>query len=521
LWHKALAVVGFSTGDSGIYDDSASGGGLKLCGIAPNTLVTTYLHWTFRSSFLAVLFSAAVGFFALTLMFAVVIYLAGSVYPECITCYDREFGSNGFWGNFADAYTLSWTTFATVVCIVCWVSSHVCCFIVFLTLCSQGYGLVNPSTSAVEPQIRKCTGITILCTLESFVGILFGSLCGAVLHGKVARVRSQAQVIFSDPIVIRYGSGVRNNNEDDDDDRSHVSGKTNKSNAVSGSSFTGHENSQLPCPLLEFRVVNRLHGEMGGEIVEATMNIVASIDKDQVDKDLLRAHARKRSHMKRKGKFKPSTDKSHSPSNENGTSSTMMKKRLLNGGRIIDQSMNSLANTISERAGEAKSLAYEEDIDGNLSSQRIFIKVDIESPDHPFFQRVWLARHILNQDSPLLTEAAREAVKLNGNFWPAVLNNHESVRASVQFDQILVSLSGTSNVDASRVYAQKVYLYDDMNVGYRFVNVLFRDKKESSLKVDVSVLNDVFEQEGGGGEPFKVYAKGNDATSMLGTMMFL
>jgi hypothetical protein len=60
-----------------------------------------------------------------------------------------------------------------------------------------------------------------------------------------------------------------------------------------------------------------------------------------------------------------------------------------------------------------------------------------------------------------------------------------------------------------------------MNVGYRFVNVLFRDKKESSLKVDVSVLNDVFEQEGGGGEPFKVYAKGNDATSMLGTMMFL
>jgi hypothetical protein len=343
------------------------------------------------------------------------------------------------------------------------------------------------------------------------------------LHGKVARVRSQAQVIFSDPIVIRYGSGVMNINEDDDDDRSHLSGKTSKSNPVREDSLTEHENSQLPCPLLEFRVVNRLHGVMGGEIMEATMNIVACIDKHQVGEEILKA-ARQRSPRKRKGKFvdsKPSTNKLHLPSNGSGTPTTIMETRPLKGGRNLDDSLTSLANIISERASEPKSLAFDEDLEGHLSSKRIFIKVDIESPDHPFFQRVWLARHTLNQNSPLLTEAAREAVKLNGNFWPAALNNHESVRASVQFDQILVSLSGTSNVDASRVYSQKVYLHDDINVGYRFVNMLFRDKKESSLKVDISVLNDVFEQEGGGGEPFKYFDTGNDATSMLGSMVFL
>lgn len=39
----------------------------------------------------------------------------------------------------------------------------------------QGYGLVFPSHSgtAAEGKYRSCAGIQILCTFESFVGILF------------------------------------------------------------------------------------------------------------------------------------------------------------------------------------------------------------------------------------------------------------------------------------------------------------------------------------------------------------
>ena len=90
-------------------------------------------------------------------------------------------------------------------------------------------------------------------------------------------------------------------------------------------------------------------------------------------------------------------------------------------------------------------------------------------------------------------------VRLNGGHWPDELNNAEGVRASIHFDQILVSLSGTSNVDANPVYAQKVYDFVDMCVGYSFCNMLFRDD-DGGIQVDPYLLNDVKEQEGGGGE---------------------
>ena len=93
-------------------------------------------------------------------------------------------------------------------------------------------------------------------------------------------------------------------------------------------------------------------------------------------------------------------------------------------------------------------------------------------------------------------------VKNNNGHWPAQLNNADSVRASVKFDQILVSITGTSNADANSVYAQKVYEYVDINVGYRFVNLLYRDPVDESLRADIRLINDVVEQAGGGGEPF-------------------
>ena len=95
-----------------------------------------------------------------------------------------------------DAYALSWTTFSTV-----------------------GYGLVYPSTSAtVENNVRQCTVVTLFATLESFIGMLFASCCLAIIVSKVTRNQSFAQVQFSDPMLIRYGQGLRLPEDQEEDD---------------------------------------------------------------------------------------------------------------------------------------------------------------------------------------------------------------------------------------------------------------------------------------------------------------
>lgn len=116
---KTLRLVGISTSTRGIYDDAGSeDDGCSCWGFAPNSLVTKYLHWTFRRSFLAVFFSAAVGFFGLTLCFGLLIFWMGQSRPECVHVNGETFsnytGSTSY-RDFGDAYALSWTSFSTVV----------------------------------------------------------------------------------------------------------------------------------------------------------------------------------------------------------------------------------------------------------------------------------------------------------------------------------------------------------------------------------------------------------------------
>ena len=125
----------------------------------------------------------------------------------------------------------------------------------------------------------------------------------------------------------------------------------------------------------------------------------------------------------------------------------------------------------------------------------------IEAGEHPFFKRVWLGRHVLDDTSPILKPRVRRQIRRNNGYWPAKLNNYESVRESIQFNQILVSLNGVSNVSASDVYAQKIYDFVDINIGYQFVNLLYKDS-DGTLKVDTDLINDVRQQRGpDSGEP--------------------
>ena len=305
--------------------------------------------------------------------------------------------------------------------------------------------------------------------------MLFASFCGAIVFGKVARTRSFAQVTFSDPIVVRYGKGAGeevvedSSTEEDEEEEDDV--------------------SHLPCPILEFRVINRMHSTKGGEIMDATMNVVASIDESQACTSV-RMAARGGRRRKRRRRRRPS----HNARNK--IPLTLPETVSLHSGHPDD-----LESTHPPSAGTKTYQAIDEDPNGEIALRRIFTKLELETPEHPFFKRVWTARHVLNGDSPLLSNEVRRKVRENNGFWPAELNNYAAVRASVHFDQILVSLSGTANADANNVYAQKVYDYVDMNVGYRFANVIYRNPRDGSLHVDLTIINDVLEQVGGGAEP--------------------
>jgi hypothetical protein len=106
---------------------------------------------------------------------------------------------------------------------------------------------------------------------------------------------------------------------------------------------------------------------------------------------------------------------------------------------------------------------------------------------------------VLNERSPILSSKARQLIELNNGTWPRALNNAESIRQHLRFNDIIVSFSGTSNASGTNVYAQNVYDYSDAHIGCTFANVLVLVKNH--IVVDVTLLNDIKEQLGGGAEP--------------------
>jgi hypothetical protein len=355
-------------------------------------------------------------------------------------------------------------------------------------LFSKGFGTIYPGLSTGVNDIKKCTGMTIVVSLEAFCGLLFGGMASAIMFAKVSRTQSFAQVTFCDPIVIRYGAGVlaQNSNEDPSDDE--------KSNEI-------EEMEGIPCPVLEFRILNCLNAIHGGEILDASVKIVASIDATQVastGRNVTR-------HQRGKKSRRRSSARLHSRD----------QQRPKKPGRdALRSSLQAFFPTRPIHALGKSHQAFDEDPTGHLVPRRIFAKLEVESREHPFFKRNWTIRHVVDENSPLLKKDARMLLKQNKGFWPAELNSAEGVRAAIHFDQILVTMSGISNADAKSVYSQKIYDFVDVCVGYRFVNVLYR-RADGSLRVDASLVSDVVEQAGGGAEPLQTQVAGESISQML------
>lgn len=105
---------------------------------------------------------------------------AGMDKGQCFIVGDGDFTQTN--AGLADGFALSWTTFTTV-----------------------GYGAVYPATGTEHDKQMECVLITLITTIESFVGLLYAGMCAAILFGKVGRIQSHAQVRFSDALCLEYG----------------------------------------------------------------------------------------------------------------------------------------------------------------------------------------------------------------------------------------------------------------------------------------------------------------------------
>jgi len=173
------------------------------------------------------------------------------------------------------------------------------------------------------------------------------------------------------------------------------------------------------------------------------------------------------------------------------------------------------------------------------------------TPDsHPHFSRIWYARHVLNAESPLLKREIRDMIVQDGGKWdkgewnamastltltvyiiflitqihlfaPLDFNTASDIRQCLnEFISLRITLSGTSAVSANTVFAEHVYEYDDVVVGWRFANMVYekepkgrlwrrlfgfgggaaateaKGKSETYTKVDKALIHDIVPQPG-------------------------
>ena len=281
------------------------------------------------------------------------------------------------------------------------------------------------------------------------MGVLYAGFCSAIIFSKVLRIQSQAQVRFSDPLIIQYGSGVKR-------------------------AYSADSSRNIPCPILEFRIVNRFHDQEGCEIIGAQMSCMI---------------------------LKAGTAAPKDPLERSGSGDRRVRTKQRSEGFSLHRS--SMTRTMPRRSKLKKDDLRDslDNVDYNVSQ----LKIDMVH--HPFFKMLWTVRHVLNESSPILTIEARRAIKKNRGYWPQSLCSHTALRQNILFDQMIVNLNGISNISANQVYAQKIYHLKDVSIGYKFTTVVYQNRETGGLMLDINGINSVNEQDGGGGESLRAEDK--------------
>mmetsp|Transcript_31237 Transcript_31237/g.36444 ORF Transcript_31237/g.36444 Transcript_31237/m.36444 type:complete len:493 (+) Transcript_31237:112-1590(+) len=359
-----------------------------------------FMYHLFDLTFGMLMFYFATFFYIQSIIFTILIYVVGLFEPDCIIFDGKHLDEMTRW--FDASWTLSWTTFSTV-----------------------GYGNTAPALSDVGNSetmhdVDRCIAINMLLMIVSFVGVVYTGAAGAILFSKVEKIKGEGQVSFSDPCVIRFGSGL---GAEADSDEAEAEEEQNQ--------------NMIPCPVLEFRLLNHNHKSSGGVIANAELHCLASVE-DETGNDL-------------------------------GTTERPSKKPRWK--MIIDHD-----NRV------------------NLP-RRLFINMELTNGDHPFFRRCWTATHIIDDKSPLIRKKMRERIRKNHGFWPKKCNKAEDIKRQLIFKQIIVNFTGVSKRTSAQVHAQRVYDACDVIVGYQFVNVLHKTE-DDVVEVHDGYLNVITGQNG-------------------------
>jgi len=157
------------------------------------------------------------------------------------------------------------------------------------------------------------------------------------------------------------------------------------------------------------------------------------------------------------------------------------------GGDIVDASMKVVGVKMKTQNGKITHSQY--------------VRVNLVDSEHPFFSRVWHGLHVLDATSSLLTHSARKRIRENGDAWPRDwFDDPEKIRKKLNFNSLIVTINGTSNLSACTVHAYKRYSSGDLLIGFDFAPLVYFNEKSGSLEVDLSMVHDVREQHYGTGE---------------------
>jgi len=164
--------------------------------------------------------------------------------------------------------------------------------------------------------------------------------------------------------------------------------------------------------------------------------------------------------------------------------------------------------------------------------QKVYYKLALKPAFHPYFSRVWILRHTLDATSPLLRPEVRQMIRYRGG-WDPAWNKYRDIREYlVVFNNLQIIMSGASALSRSDVYAEKMYSYGDVCVGWRYVAVCYEGEENSetaswkmcskrlnkkihrkkgrhhfsygddtTTRVDLSLIHDIVPQRGGDFEP--------------------
>jgi len=264
---------------------------------------------------------------------------------------------------------------------------------------------------------------------------LYSDFAVAIVFGKVLSVYSRANVVFSDICILRYGTGIINDTED---------------------------------------LSNDIEDEKEEEEINA---LVLDLGKSLLNKNNSLGTPKRMQSIFRRTMPCPVLLFRITNNKANYSFGDIMNLKIDVGCIVIRRTDQSDKNRMRRQIRNLKVLPK----------------------SVPVFDKILYIRHVLNADSPLINIETRKMILRNNGKWAAMYDSREKIRETLHFSQLNISLQGISDVSLSTVYANKTYDIDEVMVGYKFVDMTFKDQgsKKKNYYVDFSLVNCISEQVGG------------------------